>query len=172
MSFAKAFELVLNLEGGFSNNPADKGGRTMGGITQKTYDAWRVRNGLLYADVAGITRDEEAIIYREMYWETTGCEFLPELIGIAIFDIAVNSGPSNAIRIMQRLAGVTNDGILGPKTKAAFAAVGGTSSLLMDVTDARMSFYCKIVQRDTSQVIFIDGWIRRARNLERSLLGM
>jgi lysozyme family protein len=107
-----------------------------------------------------------------MYWETTGCEALPELIGIAIFDIAVNSGPSNALRIMQRLAGVTNDGILGPKTKAAFAAVGGTSSLLMDVTDARMSFYCKIVQRDASQVVFINGWIRRARNLERSLLGM
>ena len=44
--FKKALAFVLKWEGGYVNNPYDKGGATNKGITQNTYNAWLKSCGL------------------------------------------------------------------------------------------------------------------------------
>ena len=40
-SYNDALAFVLRWEGGFVDDPRDRGGRTMKGVTQNVYNAWR-----------------------------------------------------------------------------------------------------------------------------------
>lgn len=40
-NFETVMQMVFGSEGGFSNHPKDKGGRTNYGVTQATYNGWR-----------------------------------------------------------------------------------------------------------------------------------
>src|SRR5712664_2675343 len=106
MSYARALQLVLGFEGGLSDNPADKGGLTMHGVTQKTYYAWRIKKGLPPGNVMGITSAEEVVLYKDMFWDVAECDQLPERLGICAFDVAVNSGPATSIKMLQRMLGL------------------------------------------------------------------
>ena len=50
-NFEKIVQLVFGSEGGFSNHPNDRGGRTNYGVTQSTYNGWRRKKGLSVKDV-------------------------------------------------------------------------------------------------------------------------
>ena len=68
-------ELVFNLverEGGYVNHPADRGGPTKYGVTQKTLDAYRRKHPTtgFSSDVKDLLEPEAARIYAAMYWET------------------------------------------------------------------------------------------------------
>src|SRR5579871_1970425 len=84
---------TLVYEGGYSNNPHDPGGSTMFGITQKTYDSYRIVYRLTRASVAQITAAERNQIYREQYWNHIQGDALRSGIDMSVFDCAVNSGP-------------------------------------------------------------------------------
>ena len=43
--FAASLPFILRWEGGFVDHPADRGGATNKGVTQRVYDAWRARQG-------------------------------------------------------------------------------------------------------------------------------
>lgn len=58
--FDKALEFALRWEGGLSDDPDDRGGRTMQGVTQRVYDAWRKQRGLITQDVALIGKDADS----------------------------------------------------------------------------------------------------------------
>src|SRR5690606_7789917 len=66
--FNEALEHVLQVEGGFVNHPADKGGATKFGITRATLAAWRTRP-VSVEDVQRMNREEAAAIYRKRYWD-------------------------------------------------------------------------------------------------------
>jgi len=70
-SMNEHFELALSFtrkwEGGFVNHPADPGGKTNFGITQRVFDAWRKSWGLPTLDVRMIGREEVAQIYFHNY---------------------------------------------------------------------------------------------------------
>jgi lysozyme family protein len=170
MTYERALKFTLGIEGDLSDNTADRGGRTMHGVTQKAYDAWRLKKDLPSVDVAGITSAEILALYKDMFWDVAGCDLLPEKLGMCLFDVAVNSGPAAAIKMMQRLLGLDDDGVLGPKTRAAFSAAIDSNDAVMNFTDARLDFYCDIVKQTYTQAIFIKGWIRRVRQLERKLI--
>lgn len=72
--FKKALQFVLKWEGGYVDNPNDKGGATNKGITQNTYNAWLKSNGKATKDVKNITQAEVEEIYRKNYWLASGCE--------------------------------------------------------------------------------------------------
>ena len=61
--FKKALKFVLKWEGGYVNNPNDKGGATNKGITQYTYNNWLKTHGLQPRNVKFITDDEVEQIY-------------------------------------------------------------------------------------------------------------
>lgn len=96
INFHNALTFTLTFEGDKSNNPKDPGGKTRKGITQRTYSAWRKKNGQTDKDVFSITDQEVAIIYQHDYWDAIGASSLPSGVDLLSFDIAVNMGPGRA----------------------------------------------------------------------------
>ena len=139
---------VLQHEGGYADVSGDRGGRTNYGITQST---WGDRG-----DVKDITKDQARGFYKDLYNQSRINRF-PEELRPQIFDMVVNHGYGNAMKIVQGAAGVDRDGKVGPTT---LKAVGDISK--GDLVDSRLDFYNNIVKNDPSQEKFLKGWTNRA----------
>ena len=169
MTVDQMIEDILENEGGYSNNPHDKGGATNHGITIKTLTAWRNRLCTEY-DVKTLKRSEAAAIYRSEYYTGPKINQLPELIQPVLFDMAVNHGPVKAVTILQKVlnamidANLVVDGKIGPKTasSASMAVEVYKADLVKSIVDARKAFYEAICDNDPSQLAFLKGWLKRA----------
>jgi lysozyme family protein len=154
MTFDEAFTALIGNEGGISDNPADKGGLTKYGISQRSYPNEDIRN---------LTLDRAKAIYLRDYWCPAGCQNVPDAIRFDLFDMAVNSGIRPAVKCLQTAAGSTPDGILGPQTLAAIAAMDG-ARLAARFNGARLQFMASLGTWPT----FSRGWANRiASNLLR-----
>lgn len=109
-TFDQAFEAVIGHEGGYVNNPRDPGGETKFGISKRSYPD---------LDIKGLTLDSAKALYKRDFWDTLRAEELPTELRFHLFDAAVNSGRGNAVRWLQRAAGVADDGYFGPITLRA-----------------------------------------------------
>ena len=158
--FERALAIVLKFEGGFVNDPLDKGGATNKGITQRVYDAFRTKKGLPLRSVELIEDAEVSEIYSTGYWVPIGGDSLSWPSNLVLFDCAVNAGPKQSIRLLQGVAGLPVDGQLGPNTLAA-AKTASVEKLLL----ARCWFYCDLVRKDSTQQKFLPGWIYRTHQL-------
>ena len=165
-NFEKALTIVLQYEGGYSDHPSDKGGKTNKGITQSVYDGYRSEKDLPTQSVEFIQDKEVSAIYYNKYWLKASCEKLPQRLAIVHFDTAVNSGVSRAIRFLQKSAGTTDDGVIGPATLSAVSSKD-ENYLIAKFIDKRSDFIVDIVLNNSSQIVFLKGWMRRIRNLER-----
>lgn len=116
-NFQRALACTLKEEGGFVNDVHDPGGATMKGITLATYREYHP--GASKDDLRRISDADVQHIYRHGYWDPIKGDELPSGVDLATFDFSVNSGHSRAAKYLQRLAGVTPDGIIGPITLAA-----------------------------------------------------
>jgi lysozyme family protein len=150
---------VLRREGGYVNHASDRGGPTNYGITLKTLAAWRGQP-VTAEDVLALTEAEARDIYRREYIERPGLDQIadPLLRGLLV-DYAVHSGPRRAIEELQRVAGVTVDGKIGPQTLSA-VAVKGAESLRRGVLRARGRYLARLLS-DPSQRVFAGGWLNR-----------
>ena len=99
--FKKALNFVLDREGGYVNNPNDKGGATNKGITQNTYNSYLKSKGLASKDVKNITNKEVEDIYYSRYWLDAGCEKMSPVFAVICFDTAVNMGVSRVKPFLQ-----------------------------------------------------------------------
>ena len=151
---------VIRREGGYVHDPADRGGPTHYGITQRTLRAWRGQ-AVTAKDVRRLTRDEARAIYQRRYVDEPGFATLPDPLRAQVVDDGVLSGPRQAVKDLQRaIGGVTVDGRLGPQTRAAFArrGVAVVHAQLIQVRAARIG---RIVQRRPEQARFLTGWLAR-----------
>lgn len=155
-NYDAALTAVLRYEGGKVDHPADPGGRTAFGITQRTYDAWRTKHGQIRQDVYNIAHSEVAAIYRQEYWDKICGDDLPDGVDIALFDFAVNSGVSRAAKYLQSIVGVTQDGEIGPKTILATKAYVANK-----LTDKRLGFLKGLPTWGT----FGRGWSNRINDV-------
>lgn len=149
--FDRAFELVIGHEGGISDHPEDPGGATKYGISQRAYPD---------EDIAGLTLDRAKDLYWADYWTPLQAFELPDRVAVMLFDMAVNMGRTNAVVCLQRAAGVKDDGLLGPVTRAALKAKDGVS-LLEEITVQRVMYYTTLETFPT----FGLGWVRRSIRL-------
>lgn len=106
-------------EGGYSNDPHDRGGPTKYGITIWNYREYFKKPKATAADVKTLTLDQAFEIYRKGYWDPVHADDLPFGVDYFTFDCAIHSGPGAAIRWLQRAVGVVPDGVIGPKTLEA-----------------------------------------------------
>lgn len=164
-NFPKALALVLKSEGGNDDDPADHGGRTSRGITQREYNAWRGLRGLGNKDVWTASDKDVADIYHEEYWNPW-CDLLPAGIDYLFFDMAVNAGPRRAIILLQRALGVTDDGRIGPITKMAIRDAD-PDRLIDDFSEAKKAFYLSL-----HQPRFTKGWLNRTASVRKAALQM
>jgi lysozyme family protein len=98
-NFQKCLAFVLKYEGGKSDDPNDPGGRTMEGVTQRTYDDHRNKKGLPNQDVFLMQDSERDEIYRKEYWDAVRGDALRPGEDLVLMDLAVNSGPERALQI-------------------------------------------------------------------------
>lgn len=162
--FVECLSYVLQHEGGYSNHRADRGGATNRGITQATYDEWRVGNGLSRNPVVGISQFEIEAIYAGRYWRPVRADDLPVPLDLVVFDAAVQHGAGRAAKWLQRVVGAIPDGRIGPRTLDAMrstVAHGSLARVVHDFLDIREDFYGEIVANDPSQAVFSRGWSRR-----------
>ena len=162
-SYPESYRLVRQHEGGYVNHPKDPGGATKWGVTQRTYTAWRRQKGVPRADIRLIREAEAEEIYREQYWQAISGDALPIGIDYALFDFAVNSGVSRAVRTIQKIVGVTSDGVLGIVTLDKIQATAHHDArhshewLVVDLCRHRMAFLRGLRHWPT----FGRGWSRR-----------
>lgn len=158
--FEEAFNLVLGSEGGFSDDPRDRGGRTNYGVTQKTYNSWRERNNLNSRDISKINEEEVREIYQE-FWKDASADELPWPLSAIVFDAAINSGPATAKKQLQEILGVRRDGVIGPETLGALEDTN-IATVTEDFLDKREEFY-----KGLNQPEFLKGWRNRVKKMRR-----
>jgi hypothetical protein len=159
-SFDACVALVLTYEGGFSDNPADPGGATNFGITQRTLEAF-LGHPVTVDDVRNLSSSTADAIYRANYWNLMRCGDLPAGVDLMVFDYGVNSGPGLAVKALQGLVGVTQDGAIGPITLAAVANVAPLT-LVNDLAQQRLTYLRGL----SGFATFGAGWTRRVAEVQ------
>ena len=149
---AKWLERIIGHEGGYSNDPEDSGGETKWGISKRSYPQ---------LNIADLTVEEAAIIYQFDYLQPLEADKFRDGVVFQLLDFAVNSGVETAKRILQREIDVADDGIIGPVTREALAAVS-ESDLVMILLAGRLEYLTRL----SGWPRFGRGWARRiAKNL-------
>ena len=146
ITFDEAFDRLLGHEGCYSNNPSDPGGETNWGISKRSYPQLDIKN---------LTRDQAACIYHKDFWEPL-MDAHPS-IKFQLFDFAVNSGIQTAIRKLQQVVGVADDGHWGPVSAKALNIME-VNDVLMRFVAARLRFWTSLSTWPT----FGKGWANRA----------
>jgi lysozyme family protein len=162
--FEEALALVLRHEGGFVQHPADPGGATKFGITRETLSRARGR-AVSVEDVRHLTPEETASIYRRFYWDAVQADALAPGLDLALFDLAVHSGPAKAVRMLQCVLGVQADGIMGPVTLKA-ARKADSEHVIRNLIRVRLEFLSRL----RTWPVFGRGWQRRVLNVEQAAL--
>lgn len=153
---------VLEREGGFVDDPDDRGGATNMGITAATLGAYRkLGRSATSAEVRALQEPEARAIYFDLYVRRPGFETLPEWLLPIVVDDGVLSGQGTAAQTLQRAVGVKPDGVLGPVTKQAIEHADPRRVLRRIVVE-RIVRYVHIIVANPSQVKFASGWISRA----------
>jgi len=166
--FEACLKFVLTWEGGYVNDPDDRGGATNKGITQAVYDDYRAARSLGQQPVVGIGPDEVCDIYRTRYWNRVRGDELPTGLDLALFDAAVNTGVDQSVKFLQRALAVKDDGLFGNKTMAALKREIECETvhvLLADVLDQRRRFYEGLVEKRPVNRKFLNGWLARVKAL-------
>lgn len=151
MKFAEAFVKLLGNEGGYVNNPADPGGETNWGVTRRVAE----ENGYT-GKMRDFTQDDAMAIYDRLYWMKVSADELPEAVRFDVFDAAVNSGPRQAIKWLQRALDVQDDGVIGAQTLTAAKAADG-AKLAAKFNGYRLMFMTDLPTWSS----FGKGWARR-----------
>jgi lysozyme family protein len=173
-NFEQCFALVLKTEGGFQDDPHDLGnvladgrpGCTNMGVTQATWEAW-VGHMVTHADMGALTPNDVLPLYKKNFWDGCNCDDMPYGLDYALYDLAVNSGVRRAIRFLQQVLGVTDDGVVGPATMAAING-GDDRDLIRKLCDKRLNFLRGI----PSWSRYSTTWGDRIASVEKTSLSM
>ena len=157
--FYTFIDRVLAHEGGYVNDARDPGGETNWGITRRTAQA----NGY-HGNMRAMTRSQAIEIYRTAFWLRYRCAEMPVSVAFQFFDACINHGYGNAARMLQRAAGVADDGVIGNISLAAINTLP-ENDLLLRFNAERIDCYTRL----STFAHFGKGWVRRvAANLRHA----
>lgn len=152
----------------FSNDRHDPGGKTFCGIIQREYDLWRKGHGLPVQDVRNLKAEEGVAIYQISYW-LPHAPSLPPGLNLGFFDEAVNTGPFEAIKVLQSALGVDSDGIWGPQTSAAVTLA---ADKLEDSIKAFVARRAAVYREMRGFEYFGKDWLNRTNEIGSQMLVM
>ena len=172
--FDDIIQVVLEHEGGYVDDPDDRGGATNWGVTQGVFEDY-IGHEVTKDDVKKMTQEVAEEIYYEKFWIPSKAQKLPAEVRQTYFDMVVNHGRGGAVKILQQACNnkrkpdnqIAVDGGIGPNTIKAAANLKN-----WELQVERSGFYWNLVYdgarytKRTSQVKFIRGWIRRCFNLK------
>lgn len=124
-----------------------------------------------YEIIAGASAaDRPALVfsfYKANFWDRMMIGgLIDQDVTDRVMDQGVNGGTTSAVRILQRAANslgaeLTVDGVLGSLTREAVNELN-PESMLAAYRAGRKAHYEKIVKRNPSLAIYLDGWLKRA----------
>jgi lysozyme family protein len=155
MNFDVAFAKLLGHEGEFSDHPDDPGGKTRYGITEAV-----ARRVGYRGDMRELPLDLAKRIYKAEYWDSVRADEMPPAVRYVLFDAAVNSGVGQAARWLQNAAGVTPDGVIGPRTMAAVNALDANG-----LKSRMLASRLRMMTNLSNWPSFSRGWARRIADL-------
>lgn len=172
--FQTALTVILKHEGGWVNDPNDRGGETNFGISTLIIEREGITNaelGMPEGRPVGWMKPmhvNAAIhIYRKLFWDRFGYgQIADQTCATKVMDCAVNCGPTQAHKLAQRAATAcgqpaTDDGKLGPKSLAAINACVPTEFMVQ--MKAQMEHYYElIIKNRPANEKFRKNWMKRA----------
>jgi len=182
--FPLALAGTLKHEGGYANDPHDRGGETYRGISRKYHPSWPGWKRIDELDNTSRRRVEDdpvlqlqvEMLYRAEFWEPCGGDALEDLaLARAVFDCAVNLGVEKAVWYLQRALNMLSkngalsgylapDRVWGPATARALKAqlaAKGSAALVKAIEGQRVVHYLNLIEHDPTQGRFAHGWLAR-----------
>lgn len=175
MSIDSIIEGVIGREGRYSNHPADKGGPTMWGITERIARA----NGYK-GPMDRLPRSEAQRIYRLRYIQEPGFDKIALIcpqIAEELIDTGVNMGPDVPARWLQEWLNALNnqgqlypdireDADIGTATTSALASLirsrgqDGIIAMLKGLNCSQGERYKQLARGRVQNEAFVFGWLR------------
>ncbi len=186
-NFEQAYQAVRAHEGGYVNDPKDRGGETYRGISRRHHSDW---GGWKRIDAAKRRRDFPNNLkadrylprmikrfYKKYFWDRFIGDQLPDdVIATELLDTSVNVGVRRAVRFLQAALNLLNrnqrdyqdvsvDGLLGTVTLGVL-----NRHLKQDKTSAHLvklmkiqqgEHYVEFMRQDPPQERFARGWLAR-----------
>lgn len=165
--FNDYFQVILEHEGGFSDHSADPGGATKYGISIVFLKNLSLEEGDIDQDgdidrddIKALTVEDSKELYHKFFWSPLHLEGLDsEELQLHLFDHGVNAGTKTAVKLLQRILGLSDDGVIGSKTIKA--ANSFEEDLLEKYKEARRNYYDRIIASNLRLSVFRKGWFRR-----------
>lgn len=158
MDFKTAFNILIDNEGELSLDKNDRGNWTSGAIGHGQLKGSKYGISAMsypHLDIANLTLEDASKIYKIDFWDVMHLDSFP-LISFDLFDTAINSGISKAIKLLQQTVGTNPDGVLGPQT---LKAVSSFSPLLFrkNFNAYRLMYMSNLSTWDHNS----EGWAKR-----------
>jgi len=149
--FNRCILVILENEGGLIDHPNDPGGLTNMGICKRNYPDLDIKN---------LTRNQAIEIYFRDYWSPMNLTGIyNENLILQVFDMGVNAGIRKAIKMLQKIVEVNQDGFIGPITTEE------VNNFELDITDLyiqeRKRYYITLAKRKPDLQVFLAGWLNR-----------
>ncbi len=163
--FDRMYDEIIGVEGGFQNDPKDRGNWTSGkvgvgeckgtkyGVSAMAYPALDIRN---------LTEMQARAIFKKNYWDRICGDLLPDSLAIVVSDFAYNSGSHKAIKVLQKTLGVSEDGKMGNQTLGACSRLL-SRKLIEDYCNNRLEF----MQSLNTWKIYGKGWTNRVVKIQK-----
>ena len=167
--FEKIFDYLLKVEGGYSDDKNDKGGKTTWGITEE-----EAREFGYTGDMRNLTKDFAKNIYLKKYYLGNKLDkVVNDKVALSICDWAVNSGRNGTKNVQIALNQINGsdlivDGIIGNKTLEVLNATD-PGKFLEVYHNLQRIYYKGKVEADRTQEKFLIGWLNRVQRKEEYL---
>jgi lysozyme family protein len=173
--FKTAFQKMLNHEGGYVNDPDDRGGETYKGISRTMHNHWsgwaiidKFKNEFGFPatlDMCVELQNQVEIFYRTNFWTPLNADHLSnQAIADSILDFSVNAGIITSVRLAQSIVRVKADGIIGEVTLKNLNSLD-FGYFLPAFTVGKISHYIAIIKKRPANKKYLYGWVIRALEL-------
>ena len=172
---AKVIDEIIEIEGGYVDDPDDSGGETNFGITKKV----ALENGYT-GDMKLMPVEVARKIYEDKYWEPlhlSAIEKMSTIVAEELADTGVNMGVARAAKFLQRSLNVLNnrgkiypdlivDSQLGAQSLHALGeflsrrGLEGESVLYKMLNSLQGSFYVVLSERREKDEKYVYGWFK------------
>jgi len=181
--FKTAYKITLSHEGGYCNDPSDRGGETYKGIARKMHPEWKgwafidtLKNQSSFPKCLDADFSLQNVVeefYKKEFWDCYSADKINnQEIANELFDTGVNQGQGSAGKYLQNALNVLNrnqkdyadlkeDGVIGPISLTLINGHPNPKGILKTLNGLQFMRYFNIVQKDPTQEIFFNGWLNR-----------
>lgn len=162
--FNLSFDFLMKHEGGYVDNPADRGGPTNMGMT--IYDLSTPTHIATAEDIKNLSIAQAWDFYKAKFWDKMFLgDVKSDLIAMSMFDLSVVQGTTPVTKMIQGLVKQPVDGIMGPKTVKAINGTWPDKLIVSGLIKASQLRFVGICQKDATQLVFLKGWLNRTYSL-------